>query len=88
MITVEQLQAIIQNVEQHGLDHSTPVRLRELYPGMHFTYCLDDDINHARPVEERTCFNVYLVETGHHCLGLTTDLVAASGVVLAELVDE
>lgn len=88
MITVEQLQAIIQNVEQHGLDHRTPARLRELYPGMHFTYCLDDDINHARPVEERTRFNIYLVEAGQHCLGLTTDLAVASGVVLAELVHE
>jgi hypothetical protein len=54
-----------------------------VYPGVYFTHCLDDDINDIEPVLRGAGFNLYLVDGRQHCLRLTKDLQAATGVVLA-----
>lgn len=89
MIAPELTEKIAEQVEQEGLDESMISRLRQTYTKIHFTYCMDDDINtQASPVLERSNFNIYLVDGRHHCLCLTTDHDVASGLVLAEIIEE
>jgi hypothetical protein len=87
MISQRQFATIVRLVEDQGLDGATISRLRGMYPGMHFTHCLDEEINHIAPVQERPGFNVYLVDSRQHCLRLTRDFELASGLVLAEVID-
>lgn len=89
MISQTQLEAIIHQAEQEVLGEVLVTRLRGTHPGVHFSCCMDDDITvNARPVAERPGFNVYLVNSSEHCSVLTDDLGAASGVVLAEIIEE
>lgn len=88
MISRHQLQAVVDFVEQQGLSEMTIAELKKSYPGCHFTYCMDDDVNYPKPYQECKSFNVYLVDSREHCSSLTTDAEVASGVVLAEVFDE
>ncbi len=83
MITSRQLNEIARWAETHGVDDATLSRLRQAYPGVHFTQCLDDDINNAEPALQGNRINLYLVDGRQHCLRLTDDLQNATGVVLA-----
>jgi len=87
MIGQQQLATIVRLVEDQGLDSAMIAHLRGMYPGVHFTHCLDEEINHIAPVQERPDFNVYLVDSRQHCLCLTEDFESASGLVLAEVID-
>ncbi len=88
MITQRQLTDIARLTADQGLDHTTVSRLRRVYPGTYFTYCLDDDINDMEPALEGAGFNLYLVDGRQHCLRLTGNLQAATGVVLAAVLEE
>ncbi len=88
MITQRQLADMARLTADQGLDHATVARLRRVYPGTYFTYCLDDDINDMEPALEGVGFNLYLVDGRQHCLRLTGDLQAATGVVLAAVLEE
>ena len=83
MITSRQLNEIARWVETHGVDCVALSYLRQAYPGVHFTDCLDDDIHGAEPALQGTGINLYLVDGRQHCLRLTDDLQNATGVVLA-----
>jgi hypothetical protein len=83
MITPRQLSDIAQWVETRGVDDAALSGLRQAYPDLHFTDCLDDDINDAEPALQGAGINLYLVDSRQHCLRLTDDLQHASGVVLA-----
>lgn len=89
MISQEQLEFVASLVEAEGLgDHLVP-RLRAQYPGNHFTFCMDDDITvNVDPVKQGPNYNLYLVG-GHqqHCVQLTEELEIATGVVVAEVLD-
>lgn len=84
----ELVATIADQVQGRELDESVVAALREAYPNVHFTYCMDDDIHSGKPVLSRTGFNVYLVDSREHCLCLTDDYDTASGMVLAETFDE
>lgn len=88
MISPELAEQIAAEVEQRGLDEATIAALRTGNPGLHFTYCMDDDINVGRPVVNRPAFNIYLVDGREHCLSLTNDFEVATGFVLAEVVED
>ncbi len=89
MISQDLLDAVIRQAEQGSLGEPLLASLRQAHPGAHFTLCMDDDIVvNARPVATRPGFNVYLVNAGEHCLVLTNDLDAASGIVLAEIIPD
>lgn len=60
--------------------------LRQLYPAIHFTYCMDDDLPNNTPVVEHKGFNLYLIDGREHCLCLTNDFEAATGIVVAEII--
>ena len=87
MINRQQLATIVRLVEEQGLNSAMISRLRGMYPGVHFTHCLDEEINHIAPVQERPGFNVYLVDSRQHCLRLTESFELAGGLVLAEVID-
>ncbi len=88
MISNSRLSEIVQCVEQQGINSRILSQLRNAYPDLHFTYCMDADVINVPPVEKRRAFNIYLVDTQEHCLRLTTDRQLATGVVLAEVSDE
>ena len=88
MISMENTQAIADEVISKGLDYDTVSQLRQSYPAIHFTYCMDDDINAGKPVLEADKFNIYLVDGREHCLCLTNDFDVATGIVLAEVIED
>jgi len=75
--------AAIADAVDDAMAADLPARLRAQFPGLSITVCADDDIIAARPVVEREGFNLYLVDGGSHCLSLTRDADAATGVVVA-----
>lgn len=87
MIEPEVVQAIADQVSAHGWEESVLGGLRAAYPTVHFTYCLDEDILHGKPAVSSAGGNVYLVDGREHCLCLTDDYEAATGLVLAQCSD-
>lgn len=70
------------------LSEMTMQELRKQFVGVHFTYCMDDDIHTGKPVYSSEAFNLYLVNSSQHCLCLTNDYAHATGIVVAEVVPE
>jgi hypothetical protein len=66
-----------------GFDDLTR-QLRAAFPGVHVTVCAEDDVP-ARlpPAAENDCCSLYYVDASEHCLKLTADAAAATGVVVA-----
>ena len=62
--------------------------LRGQFPGIHFTYCSDDDVFAAKPVLETKTFNLYLIDSRSHCPGFTLDGDIATGIVVTEVEPE
>lgn len=86
MILQERIDQVSEVVARAGLNDQTLSALREALDGVHLTYCLDDDIGAGiPPVREAEGFNVYLVDGRGHCMQFTTDIEAATGLVLAEV---
>lgn len=86
MIEQQTIDAITARVEAGNIHEQNISMLREAFPGLHFTWCMDDDVGCDSPLLEREKFNIYLVNGQGHCLTLTTDLSLANGVVIAEIV--
>jgi hypothetical protein len=86
MISAERLDQVTAIVERAGLNHQTLGLLRETFRDMHLTHCQDQDVGVVgRPVRRAAGFKVYLVDGRGHCMGFTTDMDAATGIVLAEV---
>jgi hypothetical protein len=88
MIAAEQIEQISSVVKEQGLDEVVLTGLREKFPGIHFTYCMDDDVCGPKPVHESEGFNIYLVDGHDHCMAFTQNAEIATGVVLAEVEDD
>lgn len=89
MISQQLLDDVIRQAEESVLDDALIARLRAANPGVHFTWCMDDDIVvNAKPVVQRPGFNIYLVNSTDHCSVLTNDGESASGMVLAEVIPD
>ncbi|MDD5298101.1 MAG: DUF6129 family protein [Rhodocyclaceae bacterium] len=59
------------------------VQLRLAHPGVHFSVCSDDDIPpRLSPAAGNGLCHLYYVASGEHCLSLTTDAEAATGLVV------
>jgi len=71
-----------------GLNDWTISELSQQYQPIHFTYCMDDDLPNNTPVIERKDFNLYLIDGREHCLCLTNDYEAATGIVVAEIIPD
>lgn len=88
MITTNQVNAIAAEIEALGVAESTVSTLRQQYQSIHFTYCMDDDLPNNKPVIEHKDFNLYLIDGREHCLCLTNDYDAATGIVVAEIIED
>ena len=88
MISNDQLQAVGHWLADNAAHQDREQALRAAFPGMHFTFCLDDVVMSDSPVSELSGFNLYLIDSSSHCLALTRDLEQATGLVVAELDDE
>jgi len=89
MIEQSLLDAVVARAESGVLGEALIAELRDAHPGVHFTWCMDDDIAvNAKPVTQRDTFNLYLVNSSDHCSVLTNDPESASGIVLAEVIVE
>lgn len=86
MITPEQLQSVADKVASQPLNETAISAIRGEFPGMHFTYCMEDDIPNHEPLLEGEGFNLYLVDGREHCLCLTRNYEHASGIVIAEVI--
>lgn len=63
-------------------------QLRGSFPGVHFTVCSDDDMPaRLAAVAANSVCRLYYVASSAHCLALTDDADAASGLVVALLGD-
>ena len=82
----EQIEQISQATIQHdNLSETSVNQLRDRFPDIHFTYCMDDDVIAAKAVYEHETFNLYLIDSREHCLCFTQDLEVATGIVVAEI---
>lgn len=88
MITSQLLQNIAVAVDAYSLNESVVALLRSQFPGIHFTYCMEDDISNHEPALAGNGFNLYLVDGREHCLSLTRHFEDASGVVIAEILED
>ena len=89
MISMETTSRIAELINgQLPIDEEMVLGLRSAYPDLHFTYCFDDDIHGGKPVVEDEAFNLYLIDGREHCLCLTSDHAIATGMVIAEKIDE
>ena len=82
-MTAGQLQLISTWLGEHAASETLESAIRAAFPGFHFTFCSDDDVVADVPVAAGASFNLYLVDSAHHCLCLTSDMDAASGLVVA-----
>jgi len=85
MLSLVTVEAIAAQVEALGLSEQCLGQLRVGHPGIHFTYCMDDDVGAREPHVRRPGFNLYLVDGRGHCLAFTSDIDHATGLVLAEV---
>jgi hypothetical protein len=88
MISSEQVQKIASVIRNESLNESLVAMLRSENPGIHFTYCMEDDIPNNEPVLESEGFNLYLVDGREHCLCLTNSYEHATGIVIAEVIED
>ena len=73
--------------ERVGLSEENIRLLRGVFPGVHLTYCSDDDVQGVEPVLRLPRLNVYLVDRSDHCVRLSEDVDKATGLVLAEVIE-
>lgn len=88
MITGEQLQQVGGWLEQDGASSDLENDLRGAFPGLHFTFCDDDDVMSDHPVAAHAGYHLYLVDSSQHCLALTSDPETATGLVVAQVQDD
>lgn len=82
------IETIVDTIGEVRPDEALMGRLRERFPGVRLTACFDDDIHSGKPVYTSPAYAVYLVGSGEHCLSLTNDYEIATGVVIAEIMEE
>lgn len=83
-ISAETLVAVASRAGELELNESSLAHLRREWPGVHFTFCAEDDVPaRLSPAQVGQGFNLYLVSNAEHCVAFTSQLEAASGIVLA-----
>jgi hypothetical protein len=88
MLNAETIAVIAAEVQAAGLSEQTLAAIRSGHPDIHFTYCMDDDVGVHEPFAARPGFNIYLVDGREHCMKFTTEIAHATGLVLAEVIED
>jgi hypothetical protein len=57
---------------------------RTAFPGVTMTHCDATDMGDEPPFRSYAQFDLYLIDARDHCVQLTTDPAAATGVVMAK----
>jgi len=86
MIEAVMMANVMDTVAQHATDLGDVLvtRLRADFPGVHFSVCSDDDMPpRLAPVAGNGFCRLYYVDSANHCLRLTSDAEAATGLVVA-----
>lgn len=86
MLSTDQVQQVANHIGGQILTEMLIAGIRCNFPGIHFTYCMDDDIADHEPVYTSDGFNLYLVDGREHCLCLTNKFENATGIVIAEVI--
>ncbi|MDD3610114.1 MAG: DUF6129 family protein [Halothiobacillaceae bacterium] len=86
MIDADTLGGVVHAVEKGEYD---PAALRARFPTLHFTVCSEDDVPaRLKPVAEGAGFALFYLNNTGHCVEFTTDPAAATGLVIARLVED
>ena len=89
MLAQETVAGIAAEVEAGGgLSEQALAALRASHPNIHFTYCMDDDVGVQTPYASRPGFKLYLVDGREHCMKFTREISHATGLVLAEVIED
>jgi len=89
MITDQLLDQVTTIIERASLTPESVAALRDAFPDLHFTHCLDDDIGAGiDPIREADGFNLYLLTKAEHCISFTRSQESATGLVLAEVTED
>mgnify|MGYP000848270418 CR=1 FL=1 len=86
MIENSLLERVMDQVTQHAAELSDVLvtHLRKTFPGIHLSVCSDDDMPSRLTHAASNAFcRLYYVDSGEHCLRLTTDAESATGLVVA-----
>jgi hypothetical protein len=84
MIDAATLDGILAAVSPRLTFDDLARQLRASYPGIHVTVCGEDDVPpRLTPAAENQHCYLYYVDANEHCLKLTTDAEAATGVAVA-----
>jgi hypothetical protein len=88
-LNADTLAAVAVRAAELELSEASVSHLRREWPGIHFTFCGEDDVPaRLNPVLEGQGFNLYLVNNADHCVAFTSDLEIATGIVLATVSDD
>ena len=83
-LNADLLAAIAARATELDLSEASISHLRREWPGVHFTFCDEDDVPaRLNPVLEGPGFNLYLISNAEHCVAFTSQFEAATGIVLA-----
>lgn len=88
MISNADVNKIVDFVRNRGLSEAVMSELRNSFSSYHFTYCMDDDMEVYRPARELDEFNIYFIDSSDHCAKPTQDAGKATGMVLAEKIED
>jgi hypothetical protein len=83
-INADLLAAVAARASELELSEASVAHLRRERPGIHFTFCGEEDVPaRLNPFLEGEGFHLYLVSNAEHCVAFTSQLEAATGIVLA-----
>ena len=83
-IDADILAAVAARVAELELSEANIAHLRREWPGIHFTFCDDDDVPaRLSPALDGENIRLYLVSNAEHCIAFTSQPEAATGIVLA-----
>jgi hypothetical protein len=85
-VAAELLDGVLAHVASApvGTYEALLAELRAAFPGRHISVCGEDDISpRLKPAAENAVCQIYYVASGEHCLSLTNDAAAATGIVVA-----
>ena len=83
-LTAEALEDIRTLLEATGPVLERCAKLRQRFPGLSLTRCEASDMTSETPVFETAEFCVYLIDTSEHCVKITGNPAAATGLIVAQ----
>lgn len=83
-LTADALKEICALLESEVPVAERVASLRKNFPGLSLTRCDASDMSNDAPTFETTDFNVYLIDTSEHCVRITTNPAAATGLIVAQ----